>query len=219
MGGQRLVLIDPRCTVDSVARQFAAGARQVLESCVIYPSWSAFYQAEGSGMRIALTRRSGKSRSVENFKTYFSRLKKTKSPHLRQSIYLIFGPEADGLDAEDLGFATAICHLPTFGKFSSLNLAQAVLLALYILHDVVNPKARTKQMIGGEPVPHQPLYFPDQAIKDWLTAMGFNIQARKSSAYLTLLNLFMVKNPTRHQIQVLEAILQQNIRKLRQKRP
>ncbi|NJL25192.1 MAG: TrmH family RNA methyltransferase, partial [Calothrix sp. SM1_5_4] len=38
---------------------------------------------------------------------------------------------------------------------------------------------------------------------------------RRSSAYLTLRKLFLQNLPTRHEIQVLEAVLQQNIRKLK----
>jgi tRNA C32,U32 (ribose-2'-O)-methylase TrmJ len=47
--------------------------------------------------------------------------------------------------------------------------------------------------------------------------MGFDIKARKASAYLTLKRLFLQKFPTQHEMQVLDAILQQNIRKLKDK--
>ena len=41
------------------------------------------------------------------------------------------------------------------------------------------------------------------------------MRARRASAYLTLRRLFLQNLPTRHEIQVLEAVLQQNIRKLK----
>ena len=45
--------------------------------------------------------------------------------------------------------------------------------------------------------------------------MGFNIQARRASAYLTLRRLLLFNRPTQHETQVLEAILQQNLRRLK----
>lgn len=39
---------------------------------------------------------------------------------------IMFGPERSGLTNEDVAFADTIISIPTFKKFSSLNLAQAV---------------------------------------------------------------------------------------------
>ncbi len=44
---------------------------------------------------------------------------------------LVFGAERSGLDAEDLALARAIVTVPINPKFSSLNLAQAVILCAY----------------------------------------------------------------------------------------
>jgi hypothetical protein len=44
--------------------------------------------------------------------------------------------------------------------------------------------------------------------------MGFNIGARRASAYLTLKRLFLQNLPSKHEMHVLDAVLQQNIRKL-----
>ncbi len=41
---------------------------------------------------------------------------------------ILFGPEDHGLSTEDLELVTHLCHIPTGGQVSSLNLAQAVLL-------------------------------------------------------------------------------------------
>ena len=43
----------------------------------------------------------------------------------------MFGPERTGLDNEDISLADAICRVPLNPSFSSLNLAQAVLLMGY----------------------------------------------------------------------------------------
>ncbi len=220
MGGDRLILIDPRCALDEKAKQMAAGAQDALAAMVTYPSWSEFYAREGEGVRIALTRRGGRNRKVDPLEDRLASLKsRIAEGDAPPSLYLIFGPEADGLDSEDLGYVNYACHLPVYGEFASLNLAQAVLLALFMVRQQIPPAEIPKQITGEEEPAVQPLYFPDRLIKEWLTAMGFDIQARRASAYLTLRKMFMFNQPTRHEYQVLEAILQQNIRKLKEASP
>ena len=210
MGADRLILIDPRCELDDRAREMAAGAQEKLRAVTVYSSWNKFYQEEDDGLRLAFTRRSGRQRKVFALKETLSSL---NSPP--EHLYLIFGPEADGLDAEDLAFVNFSVHLPVYGEFGSLNLAQAVLLALFMVREKFPPLVIPEQTKGESAVPHKAFYFPDGLIKEWLTAMGFDVSARKASAYLTLRRLFMQNQPTRHEFQVLESILQQNIRKLR----
>ncbi len=213
MGADRLILIDPRCRIDSAARANAAGAQDWLSGVRTYNSWSEFYENEGDGLRIALSRRAGRNRRVTALRAQLDELGDLRE----QDLYLIFGPESDGLDADDLAFVNYTCHLPVYGEFASLNLAQAVLLALFIAREKFPPGQLPKQMTGEVAKTAKPFYFPDQQIKDWLEAMGFDVEARKSSAYLTLRRLFLQNRPTRHELQVLEAVLRQNIRKLRER--
>lgn len=215
MGGGRLILLDPRCEWRIEDPQIWSVARDHTDSIVHYKSWDEFYAREGDGLRIALTRRGGAKRKVTPLKQQLGELPALES----ENLYLIFGPEADGLDSEDLAFANFSCHLPVYGEFGSLNLAQAVLLGLYIAREHFPPSVAVAQTTEANEPAVQPFYFPDQLIKDWLTAMGFDIKARRSSAYLTLRRLFLQNLPTKHEIQVLEAILQQNIRKLRGQEP
>ena len=143
-------------------------------------------------------------------------LKKVKKlKQKNKTVYLIFGPEDNGLDADDLAYVHYTCCLPIYGNFGSLNLAQAVLLASYIVRQHLPPAKMPAQLTAENESAYQDFYFPDAAIKEWLLAMGFDISARKSSAYLTLRKLFLMNHPTKHEYQVLEAVLQQNIRKLK----
>lgn len=214
MGATEMILVDPKCRLGVKARQGAAGAQELLKNHKSYKSWELFYQKESDGIRIAFSRRAGKNRKVFGFEEV---LKKIKSLKKKKSdiLYLIFGPEDNGLDAEDLAYVHYTCSLPIFGEFGSLNLAQAVLLASYITRQKFPPSVMPAQLKAENEVIYKDYYFPDDAIKEWLTAMGFNISSRKSSAYLTLRKLFLMNHPTKHEYQVLEAILQQNIRKLK----
>jgi tRNA/rRNA methyltransferase len=208
LGAERLLLVDPRCEVNSKAKQAAAGAQRRLQEHTRYANWDEFYANEPEGVRIALTRRAGKKRPVVPLEEALRTIKRKRRA---TPLYLIFGPEADGLDASDLGFVHECCTLPVHGDFASYNLAQAVLLTLFMTRQVFPAEQAVKPTEAA-----QPFYFPDESIREWLTAMGFDIQARRASAYLTLKRLLLQKYPTEHEMRVLDAILQQNIRKLRQ---
>lgn len=214
MGGDRLILIDPQCTIDEKAKQAAAGAQTHLQNLIQYPDWPSFYSREGEGVRIAFSRRGGKKRKVLALDSTLERISRESA----KNIYLIFGPEADGLNADDLAFVNFCCHLPVFGEFGSMNLAQAVLLGLFITRQRFPPSKKARQITGESAEAVDAFYFPDALIRQWLVAMGFDVQARRSSAYLTLRRLFLQNLPTRHEIQVLESVLQQNIRKLMENR-
>lgn len=213
MGASDLILINPQCRLGVKAKQGAAGAQELLKNHTSYRNWELFYKNEPDGIRIAFSRRGGKKRKVFELEEVLRKIKKLKQKN--KIIYLIFGPEDNGLDAEDLAYVHYTCSLPIYGNFGSLNLAQAVLLASYIVRQHLPPIKIPAQLTAENEPAYQDFYFPDQAIKDWLLAMGFDISARKSSAYLTLRKLFLMNHPTKHEYQVLEAVLQQNIRKLK----
>lgn len=51
-----------------------------------------------------------------------------------QNIALVFGPERTGLENDDVALCHALINVPTNPDFSSLNLAQCVLLIAYAWH-------------------------------------------------------------------------------------
>ncbi len=56
-----------------------------------------------------------------------------------QKCGLMFGPERTGLESDDVALANAILNIPLNPGFSSLNLAQAVLLTCYSWLSAANP--------------------------------------------------------------------------------
>lgn len=215
LGADRLILVDPQCEINSKAKQSAAGAQRALENRIVHKTWQDFYDKEPEGFRLGLTRRGGRKRRVISLESACRAIKRSKNRDSGR-LYLIFGPEADGLNADDLSFVHDCVHLPVFGEFASYNLAQAVLLALFIARQTFPVVEMPRQTTSDYDEAVQPFYFPDASIREWLTAMGFDVRARKASAYLTLKKLFLQKLPTQHEMQVLDAILQQNIRKLKE---
>ena len=219
MGGSRLILVDPKTDINSKAKQGAASAQEPLQQATSYSSWEDFYRAEGDGIRIAFSRRGGKRRPLIPLRPLMKRLSSDHQSDLaNKPIYLIFGPEDHGLNADDMAFVNYCSSLPTYGKFASLNLSQAVLLAIFItaeelMGDPDDTKTWQSQELDTR-VSEKQMVFPDQSIRQWLEAMGFDIEARKASAYITLKRLLLQNLPTENELMVLEAILQQNIRKL-----
>lgn len=227
MGGHRLILVDPQCRFDDeVSRQNAAGAQEWFQKIVEYPNWEEFFKAEPFGIRIALSRRSGKNRPSDQLDHVIKKIQSDAPPEFtQQDIYLLFGPEASGLSSEDTGFCHELACLPVFGSFKSLNLAQAVMLGLFITQqtilnsqnhtEVLAPQSESLTEVQSSQNARQ--FFPDESIKKWLVAMGFSLEKRKRSAYLTLRRLLLQNWPTEQELLVLQAILEQNIRKLEAK--
>ncbi|MDD9797680.1 MAG: RNA methyltransferase [Alphaproteobacteria bacterium] len=85
---------------------------------------------------------------------------------------VLYGRESSGLDNDDISFANAICTVPVNPAFSSLNLAQAVLLMTYIWYQA-----------GDETVPLRPV-LPNTrpASRAELTAMLAHLEAALEAA-------------------------------------
>jgi len=129
-------------------------------------------------------------------------------------LYLIFGPEDWGLSNEDLEQAHFNVNIPTFGENSSLNLAQAVLLALYTLRLHWGGE---RTLLDGQQAPRDANFkvFPDESLRQWLTAMNFDL-SKEVNAYSVLKRMMLHNVPTEKELGMLETVLQQSIRKLRE---
>lgn len=137
MGAKQLHLIQPQCTLSYEAQQMAANGQDGLSNRMEYNSWEAFFEKNPEGLRIALTARDGRARQLTDLKERLQDL--SAMPSVRRShlnkLYLIFGPEDCGLSGAEIDQAHFACSLPTYGPNWSLNLAQAVLLSLFMVRD------------------------------------------------------------------------------------
>lgn len=133
-GFGRLHIVDPQCELGSEMKKGAAGSQKTLDEAKVYSSWEDFNVQNPQTYRIALSRRLGRHRKL------FSLEEGTKlfvnSPKNTTELFLIFGPEADGLSKEDLEHTHMCCNLSLFGDFKSLNLAHAVLLSQHTVHRI-----------------------------------------------------------------------------------
>lgn len=221
MGVQRLILIDPKCEVTFKAQQAAATGQEALQNRLVYPGWNEFLTNEPDGVRICFTARDGKGRQVQDFQETLQWLKSEHPSFQKENekalpVYLIFGPEDWGLSAEDLESTHFACTIPTFGNNTSLNLAQAVLLALFIIRSAWGGKRaelegqQPKRKKGAQSI------FPDVALQVWLQEMGFDISNRRINVYSVLKRMLLQNVPNSKELIILETVLQQGIRKLRE---
>lgn len=214
MGGDRLILIAPKCEINHESRLGAAGAQQRLIEATIYESWQEFFDKEPEGFRLAFH---GKEKKELDATAYSDRVRQLhlEQPEWREKPhYLIFGTEDKGLSNEDLEFANFICPLPTYGEFKSMNLSHAVMLALYIYQDAYFHTVQDKAH-AAPPKADDKFYFPEKTIQEWLETLGFKIGDRERDAYTVLKRLLLQRLASAKELRVLEAIIQQTVRKLK----
>jgi tRNA/rRNA methyltransferase len=222
MGASQLILIDPKCELTIKAQKAAATGQKALQNRKIYSSFADFYKSEPEGIRLSFTARDGRGRQVQDFSETL-RWIANEHPMMQENeqglvpIYLIFGPEDWGLSAEDLELTHFACSIPTFGDNTSLNLAQAVLLALYTLR--LEWGGEKAQLMGQQATKEiqQEEVFPEKSLHLWLSEMGFDLSTHsKMNAYTVLKRMLLQHIPTKKELGILEIVLQQSIRKLRE---
>jgi tRNA/rRNA methyltransferase len=211
-GLEQLILIEPRCEIDQEAREGAAHAQLQLEKCQIYPHWQRFYDWEHEGIRIAFSARDGKRRDAFDFITSLKQDLELKSEISNKDTYLIFGPEDHGLADSDLDFVHRVFQMKMPGENPSLNLSHAVLCALTILHQSTETSAMS--LVPKEE--REKFFFPDQTLKRWLESLNIDLSVHeKVNSYTVLRRLILKGLPNTKELHMLETVLQQTIRKLR----
>lgn len=220
MGATKMILIDPKCELDRSAKLAAATGQEAMQNHKRYQDWNEFYKFEPEGLRFAFTARDGRGRAVFTFdRTLQSLIKEhphfTRDSDVTLPIYLIFGPEDWGLSGEDCALAHYCVSIPTFGDNSSLNLAQAVLIGLFMARQ--NLGGNLTKLDGQQPdrtLLPRPNVFPEKTMQDWLIALGMSLDKRRINAYTILKRMLLHNVPTPKELNILETVLQQNIRKL-----
>jgi tRNA/rRNA methyltransferase len=127
MGIGKLVLVNPiNCDLTKVLKLATHAAIEVVEQIEVYESLKealSFYNYVAG-----TTARLGKHRQSINNP---SKLAQSLIPISRDNnIAILFGPEDRGLSNEDIRYCDALVNIPT-ADFSSINLAQAVMIICY----------------------------------------------------------------------------------------
>ncbi|OHD54753.1 MAG: hypothetical protein A2Y33_01910 [Spirochaetes bacterium GWF1_51_8] len=129
-GVKRLVFVNPKCdTVSENALNHSVHAKSILLNAETETSLAGAFA--GSDIRVAFSRREGQWRkrdySIRELANYLIPLRD-------KNICLVFGNEKHGLSNEDILDCDLMCYIPSTEEFPSLNLSQAVMVALYELY-------------------------------------------------------------------------------------
>ncbi|MFN8790156.1 MAG: TrmH family RNA methyltransferase [Bdellovibrionales bacterium] len=224
MGFDHLILVNPQCEITFEAQQAAATGQEALQNRTVYSSWDEFYTSEPDSIRIGLTTKDGRARQVRDFRPTLEWIA-TESPYFQKEsespvvIHLIFGREDWGLSADDLERVNFACCLPTWGPNPSLNLAQAVLVALFMVRDTWGgTRTRIENQLPDKRKKRPDTQLAEESLRLWLEEMGMSFQNRRINAYTVLKRMLLQNTPTPKELRILEAVLQQSIRKLRERK-
>lgn len=224
MGASRLILIGRQCELTIEANHAAASGQTPFENRTEYANWDDFVANEDKeSLRLCFTARDGRGRLTSNFADTLNILQNENPLMLEATtdspapLYLIFGPEDWGLNAKDLEYGQRSVSIPTFGTNTSLNLAQAVLLALFILRQTwggeITPLDGQRNRKRNVAIPH---IFPDRTLRNWLLTMGYNLNSKKINVYTVLRRMILSNAPTQKELRIFETVMQQSTRKMKE---
>jgi len=129
MGLRRLIVVDPpRCDLTRVCKMATQAALDVVEEMEVFTGLDEALRV--FSYVVGTTARMGGQRQVIGSP---ARLAEMLVPiSAENQVAILFGPEDRGLTNEDLRFCHSTATIPT-ADFSSLNLAQAVMVVCYEL--------------------------------------------------------------------------------------
>ncbi len=130
-----------------------------------------------------------------------------------QKVAVMFGPERAGMENEDIALANAIINVPVNPEFSSLNLAQCVLLTGYewrrasaeIVHERMDGSADWATQVEVQKLAEH--------YEERMVEAGFFFPEDKApSMKMNLRNLWSRMPLTRHDVQMLHGVMRQMVR-------
>lgn len=152
MGIGNLLVVDPEnYDVEKILKLATHEAADIVEKITIYSdirtALASFNYVAGTTARLG-----GQRQSVISP----SRLAESLIPISKKNqIAILFGPEDKGLSNEDLRYCHTLVNIPT-AEFSSINLAQAVMIMCYELNKTSNtgesqftPRLATRHELDG----------------------------------------------------------------------
>ncbi len=211
-GLSRMRLVDPRDGWPNPrAVAMASGAGRVLDAAQVFPNVTG--AVSDCTFVYATT-----ARPRDLTKTVFSPEEASRDMARRiaqgERVACLFGPERAGLENDDVARANAIVTVDLNPEFSSLNLAQCVLLVAYewrrATHEVVPVR---EQMAGTQPATALEVEHLVRHFEERLDEAGFFFPDHKAeSMKLSLRNLWSRMPLTGQDVQTLHGVLRQMVR-------
>ncbi|MGH9340860.1 MAG: RNA methyltransferase [Acidobacteriota bacterium] len=130
MGFEKLILVQPECEVGVEARSRAMRGAEILDRAALYPSLAA--AAAEVGLLVGTSGRFGEGK--KNVTSCRDLAEEVLPRYQTSSVGIAFGSEENGLNREEIKLCQWLVEIPTGSAYSSLNLAQAVIVVAYELH-------------------------------------------------------------------------------------
>lgn len=201
-GIKNLRLVQPKCDPDDPkAIAMAAGNEDALRSASIYQSLEhAVGDLELIFASTAVER--------ELIKEYYT--PRAAIPLMNgKKIGLLFGPERTGLSNEDLCVANHIITIPVDPDFSSLNIAQAVVIILYEWYQSHVPQASWLHLGNTKPVNQKELQYFFKSLEMELDEVNFwRLPHKKEKMWQNIRAAFLRMQPTEQEIRTLYGAIQ-----------
>jgi tRNA (cytidine32/uridine32-2'-O)-methyltransferase len=207
MGFRELWLVAPRDLDQAEARWMAHGAQDVLDA-----ARSVATLAEALAdcrWCVGTTRRHGRRRMAT--RTPRELALEARAQAERRPLAVVFGPEEDGLAAQELALCQDVVRIPADVAQPSLNLAQAVLVIAYELQTAsLGRDAESAPGCAGDAAPTtlelEGLY---EHLGKMLLEVGFARRDTLPAKLLALRNLLGRARPTPGDVQLLRGICRQ----------
>ncbi len=129
-------------------------------------------------------------------------------------VAVLFGPERTGMENDDIARANAVISVPVNPEFSSLNLAQCVLLTAYEWRrQAEQVQAARVDMAGADWAEAHEVEKLAEHYEGRLEAAGFFFPEHKAAHMKTNLRNFWSRMPmTRPDVQMLHGVMRQMVR-------
>jgi TrmH family RNA methyltransferase len=202
MGLERLILVQPVAGIGRTARAFAVGAQEVLDGAEVAPSL-----AEALGpYRCVVGTTSTRSRQLDvtlvSPRELPTRL--LENPPATPTA-LVFGPEASGLNNEELSLCGLLVTVPCASRQPTLNLGQAVLVLAYELY-LARHSPIDATPAAELPAPTDEIEGLFDQLSPLLEGIGFARDDTFDGVMRDLRHLAARSGPTSREVQILRGI-------------
>ena len=208
-GLTNLRLVRPReAWPNERAREVSSGAYEAIDKAQVYPSARA---AMADLTRVYAT----SARHRQMIKTVMT--PREAAAEMRalvargERVGVMFGPERAGLENHELSLADAVIRVPLNPDFTSLNLAQAVLLIGYEWYQAGDATPPRELVVNGtRPAEKEELLNFFDHLERELDASGFLRNTEKRPGMVrNIRNLFQRAGLTRQEIRTLHGIVKE----------
>ena len=192
---------------NEAARRLSAGAELILENAKTFSSLS---EAAKDVQQLYATTARPREMVKEVFTPHEASLRiYTQRRQENQTVGLVFGPERCGLENDDIALCKAIICVPLNPYFSSLNLAQAVVLVAYECYqaDLVLTRPSVQEIMDPLATQGEFQGFFDQLEFALEKAGYFRAANRRAVMTRTLHNMFSRMPFTSQEVRTLRGVV------------